>query len=135
MPVTMSIVGGDGINAPAIRMNIQLPDTGTSVPVQGTYVATAAAGTQPGTQQVPINFSGTQTQTYTSGYYWMLELGVTVGGTGAALAGTLTSKFGATMPTQDSGTFVLFTQLMPATSTISQQGGFTFPSLATVPPN
>ena len=45
MPVTMSIVGGDGINAPAIRMNISLPDSGTSVPVQGVYVAPLNAAT------------------------------------------------------------------------------------------
>ena len=134
MPVTMSIVGGDGINAPAISMNISLPDSGTSVPVQGVYVAPLNAAT-PAAIQIPITFSATQTQPYASGNYWMLELGVVVGGSGPALAGTLTNKSGATMPTQDAGTAILFTQLMPATSNVAQQGGFTFPCLATVAPN
>jgi len=139
MPVTISIAGGDGINQAATRMNVQIPDTaaGGVVLVQGVYVPAAITPSgSPCNQQTPITFSGSQTQTYTSLQYWLLELGVVQGGGGASAAGTLTNKFGASLPTPDAGTAVLFSQLMPSGSpAMSMQGGYTFPALSNVSPN
>ncbi len=139
MPVTISIAAGDGINQAAIRMNMQIPDTaaGGVVVVQGVYVPSAITSSgSPCNQQTPITFSGSQTQTYTSLQYWLLELGIVQGGGGASAAGTLTNKFGASLPTSDAGTATLFSQLMPSGSPVmSLQGGYTFPALACVNPN
>ncbi len=133
MPITLSPVAGDGINAPAIRCNVNLPDSGTSVAVQGVYVAPSIGQTQPGGQQAPISFSGTVTSPGVPGSgtnYWITELNTTTG--------VIQTKASTTaIPTADAGNIVLFSQSIGvgAPSAVSQQGSFSFPWLGTVSPN
>lgn len=132
MPITMSPLAGDGVGAPAIRANIQLPDSGTTVNVQGIY-APPSIGRIPQGTNTPITFSGSVTSPGVPGSgtnYWITEVNTTTG----VLA--VKTSTGAT-PSPDPGNVILFSQTIPAGASvaISQQGNFFFPWLGTVSPN
>ncbi len=132
MPVTISPVAGDGVGSPAIRANIQLPDSGSTINVQGIYVPPSIGQTLQGIT-TPVSFSGTVNSPGVPGSgnnYWITELNTT---TGALAVKSSTS----TTPSPDTGNITLFSQTIPSTapSAISQQGGFFFPWLGTVSPN
>jgi hypothetical protein len=132
MPITMSPVAGDGVGAPAIRANFQLPDTGTTVTVQGIYVPPSIGRIPQGTN-IPVTFSGSVTSPGVPGSgsnYWITELNTT---TGALAVKTSTSS----TPSPDPGNVTLFSQTIPAgaSAVISLQGNFYFPWLGTVSPN
>ena len=132
MPVTISPVAGDGIQAPAVRANIQLPDSGTTINVQGIYVR-PSIGQNPQGTAIPVTFSGAVNSPGVPGSgtnYWIAELNTT---TGALAVKTSTSA----TPSPDAGNITLFSQTIPSTapSAISQQGNFFFPWLGSVSPN
>ncbi|MBV8311247.1 MAG: hypothetical protein JO344_12760 [Planctomycetaceae bacterium] len=56
--MTISPVAGDGVGSPALRANIQLPDSGNTVGVQGVYVA-PSIGQIPQGIISPVAFSDT----------------------------------------------------------------------------
>ncbi len=126
MPLTLSVVGGDGISGSGVRMNIALPDAGVVATVQGVYVPPSIGQPQPGGQQAPVNFMGSQSQTYTNGGYWGIQMNTTTG--------ALSNLFTGGVPTASAGNILLAYQLMPATTTLSTQGGWVFPCLASVNP-
>jgi hypothetical protein len=126
MPLTLSAAGGDGVLTPAIRCNISLPDTGTSIVVQGSYQATLVGSNPQGVQAV-VNFSGTETSPGVPGSgtnYWIVELNVS---TGVLATKTSTSA----IPLPDAGNIVVFQQSIASTANAapSQQGNLTFPWL------
>ncbi len=132
MPVTISPVAGDGVGAPAIRANIQLPDSGTTISVQGIYVP-PSIGRSPQGITSPVSFSGTVNSPGVPGSgtnYWITEVNTT---TGTLAVKTSTSS----TPTPDAGNVILFSQSVASTapSAVSQQGNFFFPWLGTVSPN
>jgi hypothetical protein len=126
MPLTLSAAGGDGVTGPAIRCNVQLPDTGTSIPIQGSYQA-PLIGSVPQGQQPVVNFSGTETSPGVPGSgsnYWIIELNPSTN--------TLATKSSTSaIPLPDAGNVVIFQQTIPSTANAapSLQGGTAFPWL------
>lgn len=126
MPLTLSAAGGDGVTTPAIRCNINLPDTGTTIAVQGSYQA-PLVGSNPQGQQPVVNFSGNETSPGVPGSgtnYWIVELNVSTG----ALA--VKSSVSA-IPLPDAGNIIVFQQSIASTANAapSLQGNLTFPWL------
>ena len=130
--MTISPIAGDGVGPPALRANIQLPDSGNTVGVQGIYVPPSIGQIPQGTIS-PVTFSGTVTSPGVPGSgsnYSITELNTT---TGVLSVKTSTSA----TPSPDGGNVTLFSQTLPSTAptAISQQGNFFFPWLGTVSPN
>jgi hypothetical protein len=78
--VTISPVAGDGVGSPASRANIQLPDSGNTVGVQGIYVP-PSIGQIPQGIISPVTFFGTVTSPGVPGSgsnYWITELNTTI---------------------------------------------------------
>ncbi len=138
MPVTQSLVGGDGISLAAIRMNIATPDSYASIVVQGVYVPPFLAQVPPASQQTPIPFTG---GTITTANYpnvpgsgsvsWICMLNPTTGAITTAQNAT------ATPPAATAGTILLFSQVIPSGSPAAptQWPAMVFPWLGCVAPN
>jgi hypothetical protein len=126
MPLTLSPAAGDAVTAPAWRINVLLPDTGTTITVNGSYQPASLGGNPPGIQP-PLNFSGTITSPGVPGSgnnYLLVEVNLSTG--------ALTAKTSASaMPSVDSGNAIIFTQIIASTASaaISLQGNLTFPWL------
>jgi hypothetical protein len=126
MPVTLSPAGGDGVINPAWAANVQLPDTGLAITINGSYQPPSLSA-NPGGQQAITNFTGSVNSPGVPGSnnnYLLVEVNISTG--------ALTAKTSPTaMPAVDSGNVILFTQVIPSTapSAISQQGGITIPWL------
>ena len=130
--MTISPVAGDGVGSPALRANIQLPDSGNTVGVQGIQVPPSIGQIPQGTIS-PVAFSGTVTSPGVPGSgsnYWITELNTTTGVLSVKTSASAT-------PSPDAGNVTLFSQTLPSTAptAISQQGNFFFPWLGTVSPN
>ncbi len=127
MPLTLSPAAGDGVTGPAWRVNLSLPDSGTTITLNGSYQA-PSLGVNPPALQAPVNFttaSVTSPGVPGSGTnYWICEVNLT---TGALLVKSSTSAF----PAPDSGNAVVFQQSIASTanSAPSLQGSITFPWL------
>lgn len=127
MPLTLSAAGGDGVLSPAFRVNIGLPDTGTSIAVQGSYQAPLVGSNPQGVQPV-VNFTGSPVTSPgvpgSNNNYWICQLNVT---TGALTVKTSTTAY----PLPDAANIVVFQQIIASTasSAPSLQGGLAFPWL------
>jgi hypothetical protein len=127
MPLTLSPAAGDGVTAPAWRVNVQLPDTGTTITINGTYQA-PTLGQAPPAFQTPVAFTtGTISSPGVPGSgtnYWICAMSLTTG------ALTVTNSTSA-IPSPAAGTVVVFQQTLPSGSNaaISLQGGLVFPWL------
>jgi hypothetical protein len=126
MPVTLSAAAGDGVLAPAIRCNISLPDSGTSIVVQGSYQPPLVGSVPQGVQPI-VNFSGTETSPGVPGSgsnYWIVQLN-----TSTAALSTKTSV--SAIPLPDAGNIVIFSQSIASTASAapSLQGNLSFPWL------
>jgi hypothetical protein len=126
MPLTLSPAGGDGVLSPAIRCNVLLPDSGTTITVNGSYQPPLVGSVPQGMQPI-INFSGTVTSPGVPGSgsnFWNCLLNVT---TGALTVQNSTVAF--QQPT--AGTIVLFQQQIASTASSDPalQGSLTFPWL------
>jgi hypothetical protein len=141
MPITYMPAQGDGINSPGLWLNVQMPDSGQSVIVQGLYLAASIPAGQalglPACQQTPIAFGPTTltapTVPASGSKYWIAELGIA----SPATVGTVQAKSGVAAQTPDTGNVVVFSQVIPSTApaAMSQQGGFTFPLSGVGEPN
>ncbi len=126
MPLTLSAAAGDGVLTPAIRVNISLPDSGTTIAVQGSYQAPLVGSNPQGLQPV-VNFSGSETNPGVPGSgtnYWIVQLNVTTG--------VLSVKNSTTaIPLPDAGNVVIFQQSIATGTTVDPalQGNLTFPWL------
>ncbi len=132
MPVTISPCAGDGISTPAIRANISLPDTGTTITVQGTYQPPSLGAVPPNCQQPIVSFSGTATSPGVPGSgsnYMLIDVNTSTG--------AITTQTGTSPLNPTAGTWQLLAQTIATgqPSAISQQTGITIPWLSTVSPN
>ena len=126
MPLTLSPAAGDGVTSPAWRINVLLPDTGTTISINGSYQP-PSLGVNPPALQAPLNFSGSVSSPGVPGSgnnYLLVEVNLSTG--------ALTAKTSASaMPVVDTGCATIFTQIIASTasSAISLQGNLTFPWL------
>ena len=107
--MTISPVPGDGMGSLALRANIQLPDSGNTVSVQGIYVPPSIGQIPQGTTS-PVTFSGTVTSPGVPGSgsnYWITELNTTTG-----VLSVKTSTMAT--PPPGAGNVTLFPQPFPA---------------------
>jgi hypothetical protein len=130
MPITLSPVGGDGVSCALIRLNVQLPDSGTTANVQGCYQVPAIGQAQQ-TPQPLLTFNQNLTSPGVPGSgsnYFLAQVNTTTG--------AVTSLTGTVPQTASAGNVALFQQTIPSGSptAISQQGGFVFSWLGTVCP-
>lgn len=127
MPLTLSAAAGDGVLTPALRVNMQLPDTGTSIAVQGSYQGTLVGSNPQGVQPV-INFNGSPVSSPGvpggGSNFWICQVNTT---TGALTVKTSTSAY----PLPDAGNIVVFEQTIASTANAapSLQGNLSFPWL------
>ena len=129
--MTISPVAGDGVGSPALRANIQFPDSGNTVGMQGIYARPRLARFRGHHLAGRVFRNGHQPWCPGSGSnYWITELNTA---TGVLSVKTSTSA----TPSPDADNVTLFFQTLPSTAptAISQQGNFLFPWLGTVSPN
>jgi hypothetical protein len=126
MPLTLSPAAGDGVLSAAWRANVQLPDSGTTITINGSYQP-PLLGANPPALQPPVNFSGTATSPGVPGggsNFWICQLNTS---TGALTVKNSTSAF----PLPDASNVVVFQQSIASTANAapSLQGNLAFPWL------
>jgi len=132
MPITVSAAAGDGINNAALRMNVQLPDSGSQITVQGIYQSPSFGQSLPQQQQAVLAFAGTTTSpgansTWTT--YWSAQL--------VPASTTLTVASGTSgFPVAPAGNVVLFQQALgtAAGTTVTLQPAIIIPKLSDTAP-
>ena len=112
MPLTLSPAAGDGVTSPAWRVNVQLPDTGTTITINGTYQPPSIGANPAGMQAVLPFATGTVSSPGVPGSgtnYWICALNLS---TGALTVVNSTSA----IPSPAAGTVVVFQQSIASTA-------------------
>jgi len=105
MPKTSCSFSGDGVAAPMVQVSVALPDTGSSISIDGQV--TAVGGTPVAITGSPLT---SPTPPGSGNIYWMIQVN---SATGAATIKQSTSA----MPTADAGNIQVFSDTMTPTDT------------------
>lgn len=108
-PVIIGNLTGDGAVADLIDIDVELPDSGTSVAIRGRIQRTGQATTQILGSPVTMPIGGA------TAVYWIIQVQDQLGG--APGTATVKSTVGGPMPTPDANNVQVFSQILPINAT------------------